>query len=257
MRIAITRPVSAAMAECELTHLGRVPIDVARARAQHEAYEKCLERLGCRIVRLPAEEALPDSVFVEDAALVFDEVAIITLPGAESRRAETPSVENTLAKYRRVARIEAPGTLDGGDVLALGKRVFIGHSQRTNRDGIRQMTDLLRPLGYEVTAVPVARCLHLKSAVTQIADDMLLLDPAWLDAGDFGDYEVVHVQANERGAANVLRVGDTVMAAQAHARTNEALHTRGLSVETLDVSEIAKAEGGLTCCSILFHAQGA
>jgi dimethylargininase len=257
MRIAVTRPVSAAMAECELTHLARVPIDVARAREQHEAYEQVLRRLGCEVVRLPAEDALADSVFVEDAAVVFDELAVITRPGAESRRAETASAEAALARYRPLSRVVSPGMLDGGDVLVIGKRVFIGHSQRTNREGIRQMAELLRPHGYEVTAVPVARCLHLKSAVTQIAEDALLLDPAWLDASDFSDYEVVTVHPDERGAANVLRVGDTLIAAAQHARTAEALRRRGLAVETLDVSEIAKAEGGLTCCSIVFPARGA
>ena len=257
--MAITRQVSPAFAACELTHLTREPIDVGLARRQHAAYEALLEELGCEVEHLPEEGELPDSVFVEDAAVVVDELAVITRPGAESRRGETVSVEAALARHRPLARIEAPATLDGGDVLRLGRRLYVGLSARTNREGVEQLAALLAPFGYAVEGVPLDGCLHLKTAVTEVADGTLVINPAWIDRGAFAAYEQVEVDADEPFAANALRItgvgdGDTVVLPAAFPRTAERLAARGLQVRTLDVSEIAKAEGGLTCCSILIAA---
>jgi dimethylargininase len=253
MLIPITRKVSPRMNECELTHLARAPIDVSRAAEQHLAYEQLLEALGCEVLSLPAEPELPDSVFVEDAAVVFDELAILARPGAESRRAEVGTVAAALAPYRELASIEAPGTLDGGDVLTVGKRVFVGLSRRTNQSGIEQMRALLAPHGYAVEGVPVERCLHLKSAVSQVAERALLINPAWIEPDAFRDFQLIEVDAEEPSAANALLVQNAAIYPAAYLRTRQRLEARGIRVVPVEVSELAKAEGGVTCCSLLLR----
>jgi dimethylargininase len=254
--VAITREVSTAFAECELTHLTREPIDVALARRQHAAYEALLAELGCEVEHLPEEPALPDSVFVEDAAVVVDELAVIARPGAESRRGETASVAAALARHRPLAHIEPPATLDGGDVLRMGCRVYVGLSSRTNEAGVEQLAALLAPFGYAVEGVPLDGCLHLKSAVTEVGEGTVVLNPRWIDRAMFDRYEQIDVAPDEPSAANVLRVtapvgSDTVVLPAASPRTAERLAARGLQVRTVEVTEVAKAEGGVTCCSIL------
>jgi dimethylargininase len=251
MTIAIARPVSPAINRCELTHLDREPIDLHRAADQHEAYERCLAELGCRVVRVPAEPELPDSVFVEDTAVVVDELAVMTRPGAVSRRAETASVARVLAEFRPLATIEAPGTLDGGDVLRVGRRFFVGQTGRSDRTGAAMLRALLEPHGYTVEAVPVTGCLHLKSAVSQVAAGAVLVNPLWVDATAFAPLRVVEVDPGEPAAANTLVLGGTVVAAVAYPRTAARLEALGLRVVRLDMSELAKAEGALTCCSLL------
>jgi dimethylargininase len=251
--VAMTREVSSAFADCELTHLGRVTIDVDVARAQHDAYENALEDAGYRIERLPAAADMPDAVFIEDAAIVFDELAIVTRPGAASRRAETAAVAEALARHRSVCTIQPPGTIDGGDVLVIGRRVFVGVSTRTNLDALAQMRRMLAPHGYTVIDVAVRDCLHLKSAVTAVADALLLINPAWIPPSAFPGCDVVAVDDRESMGANVLRLRDRLIAAAAFPRTAERLTKRGLSVVTVDVSEIAKAEGAVTCCSLIME----
>jgi len=248
--IALTRPVTDAIVSCELTHLARAPINVARARAQHADYERCLASLGCRIVRLEADPAMADAVFVEDAAVVFDELAVIARPGAQSRRAETAGVATALASHRPLVHITAPGTLDGGDVLVIQHDVFVGISTRTNAAGIDQLRDAVRPHGYAVHAVPV-RCLHLKTAVTAIGSETLLLDRAWVDGGPFSRYTIVEVDPSETYAANALIVGGVVLYSEAFPRTRQRMAARGIDVRSVAADELAKAEGGVTCCSIL------
>lgn len=251
MTIAITRPVSPAISRCELTHIGREAIELARAIEQHEAYERCLEALGCRVVRLPVEPELPDSVFVEDTAVVVDELAVMTRPGAASRRPETASMARALAAYRPVATIEAPGTLDGGDVLRIGRRLFVGRTPRSNPDGIARLRALLAPHGYTVEAVPVTGCLHLKSAVTQVAPQTVLVNPSWVDPAAFALHGVIEVDPSEPHAANTLLLGDTLVVAAAYPRTAGRLEAAGLRLARLEMSELAKAEGALTCCSVI------
>ena len=193
MLVALTREVSPSLARCELTHLAREPIDVARAVAQHAAYEAALAGLGCTLVRLRAEPDLPDAVFVEDTAVVLDELAVVTRPGAESRRAETASVARALGSYRTLRRIEPPGTLDGGDVLVAGRRVFVGRSRRSDPAGVAGLRGHLEPLGYAVESVALGDCLHLKSAATLVAPDTLLANPSWTDPGAFRGLAVIEV----------------------------------------------------------------
>jgi dimethylargininase len=253
MLLAYTRAVSPRLADCELTHLDRAPLDVSLAVAEHDAYEAALVQLGVTVRRLPAEPDLPDGVFVEDTAVVLDDVAVITRPGAESRRPETRTVEQALAGHRPLVRIEAPATLDGGDVLVAGRTVYVGLSLRTSRDAVRQLVRLLRPFGYEIVPVEFQGCLHLKSAVTRVAEDLVLLNPAWVDAGNFTGHRALHVDPHEPHAANALAVAGSVIHPRHHAGTRARLESAGLTVVPVAQEELAKAESGVTCCSLLLH----
>ena len=251
MTIAITRAVSPGLTRCELTHLAREPIDPTRAATQHTTYERCLAELGVELVRLPPAPDLPDSVFVEDMAVVLNELAIITRPGASSRRPETAAVADALRPYRDPVSIVAPGTVDGGDVLTVGRHVYVGLSSRTSIPGVEQLRRILAPHGYHVTAVTVNGCLHLKSAVTQVAPDTLLINRDWVDAGAFSNVRLIDVDPTEPHGANALAIGDSVVFPAAFPRTGERLRELGITVLPVDVSELAKAEGGVTCCSLL------
>jgi dimethylargininase len=249
--IAFTREVGPAIARCELTHLSRAPIDLQLARAQHAAFERVLASLGCDVRRLPPADDLPDAVFVQDTAIILDEVAILARPGAASRRPEVASVAEELASNRPLRWIEAPGTLDGGDIVRLGRDVFVGQTARTNADAVRQLQDWLQPLGYAVHAVRVTGCLHLQSAVTPIADRGLLVNRSWIDPTVFGDIEIIEVDPAEPYAANALRVKDTVVYPTGFPRTRARLVASELRVVDVDLSELAKAEAGVTCCCLL------
>jgi dimethylargininase len=250
--IAITRPVPASLTSCELTHLQRVPIDIALARTQHAAYERLLSSLGCEIIHVPAADDLPDSVFVEDIALVLDDIAIITRPGAGSRRAEMPAVAETLGAFRQLEWLQEPATLDGGDVLRLDRTLYVGLGTRTNAAGARQLADVVSAHGYRVCTVSVDACLHLKSAVTEAAPGVVVINPDWVDGQIFRGHEIIEVDPQEPAAANVLRRGDTAICAAAFARTNDRISAVA-NVRTVDVSELAKAEGAVTCCSVLVN----
>lgn len=249
--IAITRAISPALADCELTHLARVPIDVERARSQHRAYEEALMEAGYLVERLDTSPQMPDSVFVEDIAVVFPQVAIITRPGAESRRQETPAVAEALAAYRPLHVIQAPGTVDGGDVLVAGRSVVVGRSSRTNEAGVVQLRQALEPHGYAVSETMVRGCLHLKSAITWLGGDEVLAHPGWIDKNAFDQFRIVEVDPSEPAAANALRLHDRVIFSSAYPRTAERIARAGCRLHLVDASELAKAEGAVTCCSLL------
>ena len=180
MLTAITREVSPSINDCELSFRARHPIDVAQAIAQHKAYQDCLVELGVKIVSLPAEPELPDAVFVEDAAIVTDEVAIISRMGAPSRRPEASTLIDALLHYRPIKFLVEPATLDGGDVVRVGRSVFVGLSQRTNREGFVQLSDILRAYDYQAHPVEVGACLHLKSACSYIGNNSILINRSWI-----------------------------------------------------------------------------
>jgi dimethylargininase len=253
--VALTRAVSPSISECELTHLDRLPIDLERAAAQHADYEAALRALGCEVRRVPAAPDNPDAVFIEDTAVVLDEIAVLTRPGAESRRAEVEPVAKELAAYRPLARIEEPGTVDGGDVMLVGRTLFVGRTLRTNDDGIAQLGELVRPYGYTVAPVEVQGCLHLKSAVTALDDGTVLCNPQWVQPAAFAPLDVMLVDEAEPNAANVVRVGSTLLAAEAYPRTNTALQAAGYTLVTVPADELAKAEGAVTCCSLIVSQQ--
>jgi dimethylargininase len=255
--VALTRAVPETLARCELTFQEREPIDLARAVAQHVAYTDLLRSLGLELVELPADPAFPDCCFVEDTAVVLDEAALLTRPGAASRRGEQAAVETALARYRTIARTEAPATLEGGDVLRVGRRLYVGRSGRTNPAGIERLAAVAEPIGYRVVPVDVTGCLHLKSAVTALDEERLLVNRAWLDAAALSGLDLVDVAPEEPGAANVLAVAGRVIGHPGFPRTLERVAALGYPVLTLDVSEFLKAEAALTCKSLLFAAASA
>ena len=250
-RTALTREVSSAFAQCQLTHLSRVVIDVERARRQHAAYEAAIADAGYQIIRLRGGPEMPDCVFIEDTAVVLDEVAIVTRPGAVSRREETAAVADELARHRALRFVEAPGTVDGGDVLVVGRDLFIGRSTRTNPPGIDQVRRAASAAGYTVHEAEVTGCLHLKSAATALDSETLLVNPNWIDPALFGEYRVVTIDPREAYAANVLRLHDRVVVPAAFPRTADRISECGHRVVTVDAGELAKAEGAVTCCSLI------
>jgi dimethylargininase len=254
MLTAITRKVSSALATCELSFIERKPIDTEKARAQHNAYEALLVKLGARVISLPEEPDLPDSMFVEDPAIVLDELAVICSMGTESRRKEVPTIAAELEKFRKLAYVKLPGTLEGGDVLCVGKKVFVGISARSNPEGIRQLAVTLEHYGYDLTAIRVNGCLHLKSAVTTLGRDTLLANRSWFDWKRMESFAWVDVDASEPHAGNALTISNTVVFPASFPKTRAKIEAGGFNVQSLDISELQKAESGLTCSSLLFDA---
>lgn len=253
--MAITRDVSTAFADCQLTHLPRVPIDLDRARAQHADYEWALVEAGCTVRRIDSGPHMPDAVFVEDMAVMVQEGAILARSGADSRRLELAGVVDALVRLGQpLHQVRDPGTLDGGDVLVVGRQVFVGLSSRTNRAAVDQITRLLGSTGYAVHAVPVSGCLHLKSAVTAVSPDTLLINRAWVPADAFAGFALVDVDPREPHAANALAVGQLLVYPTTFPRTRERLERLSLRVRPVSVDELQKAEGAVTCCSLVFEA---
>jgi dimethylargininase len=252
--IALTHVPSPNMAQCQLTHLARQPIDQGRALQQHAAYCQMLRDCGAAVVTLDVNSDLPDCAFVEDTAIVLDEVAVLASMGTDGRRPEPASIEPELRKYREIHRVEATATLEGGDVLRVGRTLLVGVSSRTNAVGMAALEAIARRHGYAVRPVPVRGCLHLNTACTALDDRHLLVNPTWLDLSALPGFEMIPVPEQEPFAANVARVGASVCLAAAHVRTADLLRGLGCDVRTIDLSEFAKAEGGVTCLSILFRA---
>jgi dimethylargininase len=246
--IAITRDVSPSVANAELTHLERVPIDYERAREQHEEYRALLASLGCEVISLPGDAGYPDCVFIEDTAIVLDDMAVITRPGADSRRGEVDVVAEALASLRPLVRIGAPATLDGGDVLVLDERIYVGRSARSNDDALVQLRQLT---GREVIGVDLHGALHLKTAITRVSRDTLLVNREWIDVAPFAGWTLLDVDPAEPFGANAVLVGDVVIYPVAFSRTRAKLESHGINVHTVNADELAKAEGGVTCCSLL------
>ena len=251
--IALMRGVPPTLDRCELTFRGWEPFDLDRAIAQHASYADLLRSLGLEVVELPTDPAFPDCCFVEDVAVVLDEVALLGMPTPPSRRGEIAAVEEALARFRALERTPLPATLEGGDVLRVGRRVFAGLSARSNPEGIEQLRVLLSPHGYTVEALPISGCLHLKSAVTQVGPETVLLNPQWVDKGAFERYQLIEVDPAEPHAANALLVGGGVIYPTAFPLTAARLERAGVRLEPVNVSELTKAEGAVTCCSLILE----
>ena len=251
MTIAVTRQISPRFNECEITHIERTPIDLDIARAQHDAYVHLLAGLGCQVIELPEEPDLPDSVFVEDTAFILPEVAVITRPGADSRKPETETIVPALAPYRPLLHVAHPATVDGGDVLVAGKNIFIGLSTRSNRNAVDQLNSLLDDYGYKVWGVEMKDCLHLKTAVTRVDDATLLINKNWVDASNFPGFDLIEVDASEPFAANCLPVRGKIIYPTTFPKTRKRLEDKGFVIAAIDLSELAKAEGAVTCCSLI------
>lgn len=255
MRRAFTRAVSPRLAECQLTHLERTPIDATKAAAQHAKYERALAEAGLQIVRLPELADDPDAVFVEDTALLLGDHAVIARPGAPSRAAETASTADGLAPHFELHRIER-GHVDGGDVLRIGKRLYVGRSTRTDGAGVVALAELVRPLGYEVIETELRDCLHLKTGATLAGPDasgaiVLLYCEQSVDPEQFAAVEPMAVDAGEPAAANCVRAGDQLILPAGNPKTADRLRDRGFVVLEVDVSELQKAEAGVTCMSLI------
>jgi dimethylargininase len=241
------------MNDCELSYIDRVEIDIAKAQAQHMAYEDCLRAMCMEVTALPAEPEMPDSVFVEDPAIVLDEIAVITRPGAESRRVEGETLAAALAQFRPLERIAAPATLEGGDVMRVGKTLYVGASARSNAEGVTQLAEILRPFGYAVKSVEVRGCLHLKSGCTYLGEGIVLANRDWIDAAGLGDLTVVDVAVDEPHAANVLTLDGAALMPDCFPKTTAIVESLGWKVRAVDISELRKAEAGVTCSSLIFR----
>ena len=251
MTVAITRDVSPRFNECEITHIDRTPINVEVARAQHQGYVNALAAIGCQIQELPAEANLPDSVFVEDTAFILPEVAVITRPGADSRKPETESIIRALSPHRALVHVIAPATVDGGDVLVLGKNIYVGLSTRSNSAAIEQLQNLLDHYGYKVIGTEMTDCLHLKTAVTCVDDNTLLINTNWVSPDYFTSYDLIEVDPSEPFAANCLPVNGQIIYPTSFPKTRAKLEARGYKIQAVTVDELAKAEGAVTCCSLI------
>lgn len=250
---ALTRPVSPSIINCQLSFIDRQPIDFAIAQRQHADYEQALTNLGAQICRVPAAPQLPDACFVEDNAVVLDEIAVICAMGTESRRPEIDAVAAALMPYRKLARLTPPATLEGGDVLAVGRTLYVGMTARTNEAGIAQLRAIVQPFGYEVRAVNVTGCLHLKSACAFLGRDTILINPDWIDPQVFSGFSILDVPVDEPMSADILRIGETLVFPKAYVSLSALLRDRGFTVQPVDLSEFQKAEGGPTCLSVLFE----
>jgi dimethylargininase len=255
MLTALTRAVSSRINECELTFIERQPIDIERAVRQHKNYEQLLKSLGLNVIELPADNNCPDCCFIEDTALVLDEFAIATRPGSDARRSEVAAVLPTLAKYRKIVQVEPPATLEAGDVLGIGRDIFIGITSRTNLEGVEFVRKHAAPYGYKVHGVEVPGALHLKSVCTAVNERTIVADPSRIDMAPFAEYELIEVPPEEWMAANVLLVNGTVCMHEGFHKTLARLRERQIRVRTVDISEFLKAEAGLTCMSIIFNAE--
>jgi dimethylargininase len=254
MLTAITRAVSSSLANCALSFIERKPIDLEKARAQHHDYQVLLAKLGARVISLPEEKDLPDSMFVEDPVLVLDELAVICPLGTESRRKETKSLASALERFRKLAYVKLPGTLEGGDILRVGRKIYVGLTERTNAEGIRQLSEILGRFGYDLTALPVTGCLHLKSAVTHLGQNVLLGNRECFRWQRLQGFDWVDVDPAEPHAGNALAIGEVVIFPASFPKTRARIEAKGFRVESLDISELQKAEAGLTCSSLLFDA---
>ena len=250
---AVTHAVSPNIGGCELTFMERVPIDYEVAVHQHEEYCRLLARRGVAVTTLYDNLSFADSCFVEDTAIVVDELAIIASMGVVSRRSETAAIASELAKYRELVCVSYPSTLEGGDVLQSGKNIFVGLSTRTNHRGIEEVVRILKALDYRVFPVPVRGSLHLTTACSLIDDETVLINPRWADADSFHNFRILNTPEDEPWAANTFRIGETVCLEASFQRTIELVHEVHDDLEVLNISEFLKAEGGLSCLSLIFQ----
>lgn len=250
---AIVRRPSSAMADGQRTHLDRAPIDGDLALVQHDAYVAVLRAAGAEVTVLPADAALADCAFVEDCAVILPELALVCRMGAPARRPESPAVAAALPLDR--PSLALTGEMDGGDVLVVGRRIFVGRSSRTSVAGIAALEAAVAPYGYQVIPVPVAGALHLKTAVTALDAQTLLLNPAWVGADAFLGFRILTIDPAEPFAGNTLTVGERLIVQAETPRTARVLAGAGFAPHPVAISEFAKAEAGLTCLSLIFAAK--
>jgi len=252
--IAITNLPSLRMQEGERTYVPDSRVDYARGREQHAGYRDALTSCGADVIALEVNREMPDGVFVEDTAIVLDEIAVMMSMGAPSRRGEPLGIEPVLRAHRPVARVSLPATIDGGDVVRAGRSLYVGLSPRTNAPAVEALREIVRPYGYQVTAVPVRGCLHLKTACSALADGRFLVNRDWIDVSPLPESRLVGVPAREPWAGDVLVVRDRIIVSDAFPETARLLVDEGFATIPVSVSEFAKVEGGVTCMSLVFEA---
>ena len=253
MLTALTHEVPPSLAKCELSYLERRSIDYDMALVQHAAYRQALADCGAQVRQLDCNLDHPDGAFVEDTAIVLDQAALLTSMGVASRRAEVDQIASVLTDYRTVHRVAAPATIEGGDVLLVGRTFLVGLTERTNREGVEALATVSHPLGYEVVSVEVQGCLHFKSACTALDDETLLVNREWFDPETLSGWRMVDVDAKESFGANALPIGERVLLSASHPRTADKVAGLGFNVQLLDISEFEKAEAALTCLSLLIE----
>jgi dimethylargininase len=248
LRALVRRPADS-LADGQITHIARVPVDQELAVRQWAGYVEALQREGCAITEVDAAPDAPDSVFIEDAVVVFGDTAVLASPGAPSRRGEIPGADAAARGLGlRLEGITRPGTLDGGDVLKVGATVYVGRGTRTNAEGLRQLAAIIEPLGYTVVAVPVTRALHLKSAVTALPDGTIIGFPPLVDAPDtFPRFLAV---PEPEGTAVVVLDATTLLMSAAAPQTIALLTGLGYRVVPVEITEFEKLEGCVTCLSV-------
>lgn len=251
--MALTRRPAFSLVNCEVGYVPQEGIDLHLAFQQHEAYCQALRQMGMEVEVLPPEETFPDSVFIEDNAIILDELAVVTSMGMPSRQGEPALLLPVLARHRRLVTISPPATIEGGDVLRMGKRLYVGVSTRTNRAGVEALRAIAEPLGYGVTPVGIQACLHLKTACTPLDDETLLVNPAWLDSDALGSFRLLYVPAEEPFGANVLRLPGGVLVQTSFPLTRNLIEAQGYAATCVELGEFAKADAGLTCLSLLIE----
>ena len=251
----MTRAVSSSLGYCELTFIDRSQMDISKAIDQHKTYRNLLSGLGVELIELTSADDMPDAVFIEDTAVVLDEIAVLTRPGVESRRDEIQAVRECLRNFRPVYNIEEPATIEGGDILRIGKKLFAGLTGRTNLHGIRQLQLITADYGYQVIPVPVKGCLHLKTACTFIGNNTVLINPNWINPDIFSGFELIETDPSEAWAANTLKIGNSLLIPAGNPKTGEILESRGFNPVEIEISELQKAEAGLTCLSLVFESE--
>lgn len=254
MRIALTRPVSPRIGQCQLTYMKRQPISYERALKQHSEYKCALQKLGLRVISLPSEPELPDSVFVEDTALVLNELAVIGATAVASRHPELLAIKDFLSQYREIESLGEGAKFEGGDVVRRGKTIYVGESRRTCQNAFERLHKVLEPLGYNLRRVRVLHCLHLSTGATYVGNDTILANPKWIDVSAFTDCRVISVCEEEPWAANTLTVDGVVLMPEGFPKTRFVLEQNGFCVHTVDISEFLKAEGSVSCLTNLIDA---
>ncbi|MFH0760851.1 MAG: arginine deiminase family protein [Bacteroidota bacterium] len=249
---AIVRDVPNSFQKCVTTFHNKRKINVALAKQQHQQYCETLSSLGLKLIRIEADDTLPDCCFTEDTVIVFDVFAVITIPGAPSRIPETIEIEKTLSRLKTIVHITKPGTIEGGDVLRIGKKIFIGNSGRTNEEGIRQVASVIKHKGYQVIPVKIRNALHLKSVCTYLGNGCIILAEGYLDEKIFSEYDKIIVPKGEEYCANCLVVNGSVLIPKGFPKTKKIIENNGFPIIEIEMSEIEKAEGALTCLSVIF-----
>jgi dimethylargininase len=249
----VTHLPSPKLQNCELTFLDSEKIDIKKAQLEHQEYCKMIERCGAEVTILDENKDLADSVFVEDPIIVFDEIAVLTSMGVESRRKESEYMKKIFSKYREIKEIKLPAKIEGGDVLKIGEKIFVGLSARTNQEGIDCLENIIKPYGYEVIAVKVPGCLHLKTGCTALDDKTILINSKWVDENTFSGFKKIEVPESEPFGANILKINDVICMNKTFSETLNLVKSFGYKTESTDISEFVKAEAGLTCMSVPFY----